>query len=225
VLNNINLEISKGEVVAVVGPSGAGKTTLIDLIPRFYVPTEGQISIDNQDISSFNIQKLRSLIGIVSQDIILFDDSIKENIKMGNPEASMEQLIEASQMSYCHDFIKEFPEGYDTIVGERGVRLSGGQKQRIAIARALIKNPPILILDEATSSLDTVSEFYVQKALESLMKERTTIIVAHRLSTIKNANRIIVLEKGRLIDSGTHDQLLERNDVYISLYSSFAVPP
>jgi subfamily B ATP-binding cassette protein MsbA len=222
VLNDINLEIAKGEVIAIVGPSGAGKTTFIDLIPRFYLPSKGRIFIDNYDIKTLHIHSLRGLIGIVSQEIVLFDDTIKENIKMGNIQASMEQILHASEMSYCQDFIKEFPEGYDTVVGERGARLSGGQKQRIAIARALIKNPPILILDEATSSLDSVSEFYVQKALESLMKDRTTIIVAHRLSTIRDADRIIVLEKGRMVDVGTHEQLIDRNNVYMSLYSNFA---
>ncbi|HLC16608.1 MAG TPA: ABC transporter transmembrane domain-containing protein [Thermodesulfovibrionia bacterium] len=224
VLNNICIEINKGEVVALVGPSGAGKTTFVDLIPRFYDPTQGQILIDGLNIKNFDIHALRGLIAIVSQDIVLFDDTIWANIAVGSPTSSKEQIQQAARLAYAHEFIQFFAEGYDTVVGERGVRLSGGQKQRIAIARAIIKNPPILILDEATSALDTVSERLVQKALEGIMINRTTIIVAHRLSTIQNADKIIVLQNGSIIDIGTHNQLIERNQLYMNFYHALAVP-
>ena len=222
VLKNLNFQINRGEVVAVVGPSGAGKTTFVDLIPRFYNPSSGRIVIDGMDTRELDIRSLRGLIGIVSQDIVLFDDTIRANIAMGNPEASMEKIEEAARLAYAHDFILNCSEGYDTVVGERGVRLSGGQKQRIAIARAIIKNPPILILDEATSALDTASERIVKKALEKVMQGRTTIIVAHRLSTIRNADKIVVLKDGNIIDTGTHEELIERNQVYKNFYDTLS---
>jgi subfamily B ATP-binding cassette protein MsbA len=219
VLKNINLAIGAGEVLAVVGPSGAGKTTFADLIPRFYDPTSGRITIDEIDIREAGLRSLRDLIGIVSQDIILFDDTVAENISFGRPGAQSEDIRKAAEMAYAAEFIEKLPEGYDTFIGERGMKLSGGQRQRIAIARAVLKNPPLLILDEATSSLDTVSESLVQRALEGLMKNRTTIIIAHRLSTIKNADRIVVLEDGRITDMGTHDELLSRGTTYARLCS------
>ncbi len=221
VLRDVNLEIKRGEVVAIVGRSGVGKTTLVDLIPKFYLPTSGRLTIDGIDVNAIETHSLRELIGIVSQDIILFNDTVKVNIAFGNPEVSEKDIIEAAKMAYAHDFIQELPEKYDTIIGERGLKLSGGQRQRIAIARAILKNPPILILDEATSSLDSVSESFVQKALEKLMIGRTTIVIAHRLSTIKNADRILVIERGRIVDMGKHEELIEKNSTYRELYNAF----
>jgi ATP-binding cassette, subfamily B, bacterial MsbA len=223
VLKNLNLTINSGEILAVVGPSGAGKTSFADLLPRFYDTTEGHIRIDGLDIKNITLKSLRSLIGIVSQDIVLFNDTVKENIAFGNPEAGFDEIKKAAEMAYAAEFIEKFPDGYDTVIGERGLKLSGGQRQRIAIARALLKNPPVLILDEATSSLDTVSEALVQKALETLMSNRTTIIIAHRLSTIKNADRIVVFEEGRISDIGTHDELLSRGQTYSKLCSEFTM--
>jgi subfamily B ATP-binding cassette protein MsbA len=217
VLKNINLEIKAGEVIAIVGPSGAGKTSLADLLPRFYDPTEGSITIDGTDLKSVELKSLRNLIGIVSQDIILFNDTVKENIGFGNHEAGFDEIKRAAEMAYADEFIERFPEGYGTVIGERGLNLSGGQRQRLAIARAILKNPPLLILDEATSSLDNVSEALVQKALEGLLKNRTTIVIAHRLSTIKNADRIVVLEDGIITDIGTHEELLSRGQTYSRL--------
>jgi subfamily B ATP-binding cassette protein MsbA len=219
VLKEINLSINVGEVIAIVGPSGVGKTTLVDIIPRFYVPASGRITIDGIDTKEMSIHSLRNLIGIVSQDIILFDDTVKENIAFGNKEATFDEIQSAAEMAYASEFIEKLSEGYETVIGERGMNLSGGQRQRLAIARALLKNPPLLILDEATSSLDTVSESLVQKALERLMKNRTTIVIAHRLSTIKNAQRIVVLESGRITSIGTHEELLLKSDTYSKLCS------
>ncbi len=223
VLNNIDLKIRQGEIVAIVGLSGVGKSTLVDLIPRFYNPTKGAITLDGTDISNMELQSLRKLTGSVSQDIVLFNDTVRENIAFGRSDATEEEIVKAAELAYADEFIRELPEQYDTLIGERGLRLSGGQRQRIAIARALLKNPPILILDEATSSLDSVSEAIVQKALETLMSNRTTIVIAHRLSTIMNANKIILLGRGEVVDIGTHDELIARSDMYKKLYNAFAM--
>src|SRR4030042_7068028 len=221
VLVDVNLEIKRGEVVAIVGRSGVGKSTLVDLIPKFYIPSNGRLTIDGIDIREIEIHSLRELIGIVSQDIILFNDTDKENIVFGKSEVSEDDIIEAAKMAYAAEFINELPQKYDTVIGDRGIRLSGGQRQRIAIARAILKNPPILILDEATSSLDSVSEVFVQKALDKLMSGRTTIVIAHRLSTIKNAGRILIIEKGKIVDMGRHEELIEKNSTYRELYNAF----
>ncbi|HOW53839.1 MAG TPA: ABC transporter transmembrane domain-containing protein [Syntrophorhabdaceae bacterium] len=217
VLNNINLRIEKNEILAVVGKSGVGKTTLVNLIPRFYDITSGRLEVDGNDIHDITLDSLRRNIALVTQDVILFNDTIRSNIAYG-VEPDEERLFEATRMAFAHDFILKLPKGYDTVAGEKGVRLSGGQKQRIAIARALYKNAPILILDEATSSLDAQSEIEVQKAFENLMKGRTTIIIAHRLSTIINAHRIIVLDKGAIVQEGTHTSLMEQEGPYRKLY-------
>lgn len=223
VLQNIDISIRSGEVIAIVGRSGVGKSTLVDLLPRFIRPSGGKLTIDGIDINDIEIHSLRELIGIVSQDIILFNDTVRENIAFGRIGVSEKEIIEAATLAYADEFINELPEKYNTIIGERGLKLSGGQRQRIAIARAILKNPPILILDEATSSLDSVSESLVQEALEKLMRGRTTIVIAHRLSTIKSADRIIVLDKGRIADIGTHEQLMTKNDTYMKLYNAFAL--
>ena len=217
ILKNLSLKIEKHEVIAVVGESGVGKTTLVNLIPRFYDIASGSIEIDNVDIRDVKLNSLRNNIALVSQDVILFNDSIKNNIAYG-VESDMTKIEEAARTAFAHEFIIKLSKGYDTVVGEKGIRLSGGQKQRIAIARALHKNAPILIFDEATSSLDTMSEQEVQKAIENLMKDRTTIIIAHRLSTVMNANRIIVIEGGTIIQKGTHSQLIETEGPYKNLY-------
>jgi subfamily B ATP-binding cassette protein MsbA len=218
-VNSVSLTVKKGEIVALVGRSGAGKTTFVDLLPKFYQPVEGKILIDGTDISKVTLRSLRSLIGIVSQDVILFNDTVRANIVYGKPDASEEELLNAAKAAYADDFITQLHNGYDTEVGERGVRLSGGQKQRLSIARAILKNPPILILDEATSSLDTASEIMVQRALENLMNDRTAFVIAHRLSTVRRAGRIIVMDKGRIVESGTHEELLASGGIYKKLYS------
>lgn len=217
-LRHINIKINKGDIVALVGRSGAGKTTFVDLLPRFYDPTEGAIFIDNMNIKELDLSSLRGLIGVVSQDVILFNDTVRANIAFGRPDATEEEIQEAAKAAYAHEFIMELPYGYDTMIGERGVRLSGGQRQRLSIARAILKNPPILILDEATSSLDTHAEMMVQKALDSLMKKRTTIVIAHRLSTVRIASKIIVLDHGMIVEQGTHEELLKLNGVYKHLH-------
>ena len=214
VLRNINLSIGKGKTVALVGQSGSGKSTLVDLIPRYYDVTNGEVLIDGTNVKDMTIKSLRSLIGNVNQEAILFNDSFYNNITFGVENATMEQVIEAAKIANAHDFIMATENGYDTNVGDRGCLLSGGQRQRISIARAILKNPPILILDEATSALDTESERLVQEALERLMKTRTTIAIAHRLSTIKNADEICVLMEGRIVERGKHDELLQLNGVY-----------
>ncbi len=220
VLNNINLKVKSGDTVALVGPSGGGKSTMCSLIPRFYEVTGGKILVDNVDIKSIKLKSLRENIGIVQQDVYLFAGSIKENIRYGKPNATEEEIIEAAVRANAHDFIIELENGYDTDVGERGVKLSGGQKQRISIARAFLKNPPILILDEATSSLDNESEKVVQDSLEKLSQSRTTFVIAHRLSTIRNAKTILVLTDEGIVEKGTHEQLIKNNGVYAGLYKT-----
>lgn len=218
VLDNINFSVNKGEVVALVGPSGGGKSTLVDLLPRFYDVTSGTIKFDGTDIRDLKIEDLRKFIGIVTQETILFNDSIKNNICYGSSNFSEEKIIEAAKIANAHNFIIEMPNGYNTEIGERGVKLSGGQRQRLAIARALLKNPEIMIFDEATSALDNESEKLVQEALDRLMKSRTVVVIAHRLSTIKNADKILVLQDGEIIQSGSHDSLLEQGGLYKKLY-------
>jgi subfamily B ATP-binding cassette protein MsbA len=219
VLKDIDLEVKSSEIVALVGMSGGGKTTLANLIPRFYDVTEGAVAIDGQDIRDVTLKSLRNQIGIVTQDPILFNDTIRNNIAYGNLNASESEILAAAEAAYAYDFIQSFPDKFETIVGERGMRLSGGERQRICIARALLKNAPILILDEATSSLDSESELAVQEALENLMKGRTTFVIAHRLSTIRSANRIIVIVDGRVVEEGKHEDLLTLNGEYHKLYN------
>ncbi|AGU55532.1 SAV1866 family putative multidrug efflux ABC transporter [Staphylococcus aureus] len=219
ILKDINLSIEKGETVAFVGMSGGGKSTLINLIPRFYDVTSGQILIDGHNIKDFLTGSLRNQIGLVQQDNILFSDTVKENILLGRPTATDEEVVEAAKMANAHDFIMNFPQGYDTEVGERGVKLSGGQKQRLSIARIFLNNPPILILDEATSALDLESESIIQEALDVLSKDRTTLIVAHRLSTITHADKIVVIENGHIVETGTHRELIAKQGAYEHLYS------
>jgi ATP-binding cassette, subfamily B, bacterial MsbA len=202
-----------------VGPSGSGKTTLVNLIPRFYRAQSGTILLNGLPIEHYALESLRRSIGIVSQDPFLFNTTIRENIAYGQEHADQEQIERAARAAYAHDFILELPEGYDTVIGERGVKLSGGQKQRVTIARALLKDPPLLILDEATSALDTQAERIVQQALENLMKERTSIVIAHRLSTILSADKILVLSRGSIVGMGTHDQLLKSSPLYMDLYT------
>lgn len=218
VLKNINLDVKKGETIALVGMSGGGKSSLVSLIPRFYDVTEGRILLDGKDIRNYKVQSLRNQIGMVFQDHILFSESVKTNILLGRPDATDEEVIEAAKAANAHEFIMNLPQGYDTQVGERGVKLSGGQKQRIGIARVFLKNPPIIILDEATSALDLESEHYIQEALEKLAKDRTTFIVAHRLSTITHADRIILIEHGRIVESGTHEELMKKKGHYYDLF-------
>ena len=222
VIANLNLEVTAGENIALVGPSGGGKTTLCALLPRFYEATCGEILIDGTNIKDVTLSSLRENIGVVAQDVYLFSGSIKENIAYGKENATDAEIIEASKMAGAHEFIEALPNGYDTYVGERGVKLSGGQKQRISIARVFLKNPPILILDEATSALDNESERLVQKSLEVLTKGRTTFTIAHRLTTIKNADRILVLTKNGIEESGTHKELIEKDGIYAELYKLYA---
>lgn len=222
VLSHINLDVKAGENVALVGPSGGGKTTLCNLIPRFYDVDEGRICIDGEDIRKVTLQSLRSQIGFVQQDVYLFSGTVFENIQYGKPGASREEVIEAAKQAGAHEFISELSDGYDTHVGERGVKLSGGQKQRISIARAFLKNPPIMILDEATSALDNESEKIVQASLEKLAKGRTTFTIAHRLTTIKNATVILVLTHNGIEEKGTHEELMAKRGIYYHLYSSYA---
>jgi subfamily B ATP-binding cassette protein MsbA len=218
-LNDINLTIRAGEMVALVGSSGSGKTTLVNLIPRFYEPTAGRILIDGVDIQSYTLRSLRSQIGMVSQDVVLFDDSVRNNIAFGREGATDEDIIRAARLAYAHDFVERLPQGYQTVVGEKGVKLSGGERQRLAIARAILRDSPLLILDEATSALDTESERVVQLALANLMKNRTTVVIAHRLSTIQKADRIMVLARGSIVEVGTHDELLHRGGQYQRLHA------
>jgi len=219
VLKNINLKIKNGEVIAFVGMSGGGKTSLVNLIPRFYDVTSGRILIDSTDIRDVTLHSLRNQIAIVTQQTILFNDTVKRNIAYGDIERTDEEIIAAAKAANAHNFITHLPQGYDSNIGELGTKISGGEKQRISIARALLKNSPILILDEATSSLDTEAEIEVQEALDNLMKGRTTLVIAHRLSTIRNADRIIVLVNGEIVEEGTHEKLISKKGEYYRLYN------
>ena len=219
VLEDINLDIPAHNIVALVGPTGVGKSTLVSLIPRFYDVSTGIIKIDGIDIRELNVEKLREKVSIVLQDVFLFHGSVRDNILFGNPHASDEDIIKAAKVANAHDFIMELPEGYNTLIGERGVKLSGGQRQRISIARAVLKNTPILILDEATSSVDTETELLIQQALERLMHGRTTLIIAHRLSTVRNADKIVVLKGKEILEQGTHDELIKQDGLYRRLYT------
>jgi len=222
VLTNLNLSVRKGESIALVGPSGGGKTTLCSLIPRFYEASEGEILLDGTPIKDIQLASLRENIGVVAQDVYLFSGSIRENIAYGKRNATEEEIIEAATLAGAHEFIQSLPDGYDTYVGERGVKLSGGQKQRISIARVFLKNPPVLILDEATSALDNESERLVQESLEKLAKGRTTFTIAHRLTTVRNADRILVLTEQGIVESGTHEQLVQQGGIYAELYQLYA---
>jgi len=220
VLNNINLNIKKGKTIALVGPSGGGKSTIADLIPRFYDPTHGEVQIDGHSLKEYKIESIRNLMGIVTQESILFNDTIYNNISFGSPHASQEEVTRAAKIANAHDFIMQTEDGYQTYIGERGSKLSGGQRQRLTIARAVLKNPPILILDEATSALDSESEKLVQKAIANLMENRTAIVIAHRLSTIQHADEILVVQNGNIIEKGTHDSLIANQGLYKKLMQS-----
>jgi len=218
VLHGVDLEIPRGKVVALVGPSGGGKSTLADLLPRFHEPDGGRITMDGRDVQDFGLTAWRAKMGIVTQDVILFNDTIRGNIAYGRPGASQEEIEQAARAARAHDFILRAPEGYDTVIGERGLQISGGERQRLAIARAILRDPEILIFDEATSALDTESERLVQEAIERLMAGRTTLVIAHRLSTIQGADRIVVVQDGRVVEQGRHADLLERGGLYRQLH-------
>lgn len=219
VLSNLNLHVNSGQYIALVGTSGVGKSTLCSLIPRFYDVSSGRILIDGEDIRDYTLKSLRNNIGIVQQDVYLFTGSVMDNIRYGNPHATDAEIVAAAQNANAHDFIMNLPEGYDTNIGQRGVKLSGGQKQRLSIARVFLKNPPILIFDEATSALDNESEKVVQESLEKLAKNRTTFVIAHRLSTIRNAEKILVLSENGIAESGSHEELLAKEGIYAELYN------
>ena len=219
ILKSINLKIDGGNVIALVGHSGAGKTTIMNLIPRFYNASNGEILIDNQSIYNISLFSLRKNISLVRQDITLFDDTILSNIAYADSKASEEMILEACKFSAVHDFVEKLPKKYDTLIGENGVRLSGGEKQRISIARAILKNAPIILLDEATSSLDADTEYKIQEAIMYLTKNKTTIIIAHRLSTVLRANKIFIIENGRVVAEGNHDYLLENSEIYKNFYN------
>jgi ABC-type multidrug transport system fused ATPase/permease subunit len=218
VLSDVTFEMAPGEMVALVGPSGAGKTSIANLLCRFYDPQQGQITVDGYDLCQVGLASLRSQVAVVLQDTFLFNTTISDNLRYGNPEASDEELIAAAKTAYAHEFIMSLPEGYETEIGERGVRLSGGQKQRLALARAILVDPRILILDEATSSVDAEAEYLIQRALESVLQGRTSLVIAHRLSTIRHADKIIALEQGRIIQVGDHQELMQRGGLYSQLY-------
>ena len=218
-MRGVSLNIKKGKTFALVGPSGGGKTTICHLIPRFYEVSSGEILLDGVNVNNITMQSLRQNIGIVQQDVYLFNSSIRENILYGKLDATEEEVIEAAKRANIHDYIMSLENGYDTQIGERGVRLSGGQKQRLSIARVFLKNPPVLILDEATSALDNTTEILIQQSLDELCKGRTTIVVAHRLSTIKNADEIAVISDGIICEQGTHDKLMLNNGMYANLYN------
>jgi ATP-binding cassette subfamily B protein len=216
-LNGLSGEVRAGQTVAIVGPSGAGKTTLFSLLMRFYAPQQGQVLLDGVPIAQMDLQDLRQRIGVVPQEAVVFSGTVMDNIRYGKPDATPAEVVAAAQAAYAQEFIADLPLGYDTYLGDRGVRLSGGQRQRIAIARAILKNPPLLLLDEATSALDANSERMVQAALETAMLGRTTLVIAHRLATVQRADCIWVLDKGRLVEQGTHTELIARGGLYASL--------
>jgi len=220
VLRDVTLEARPGETIALLGSTGSGKTTIINLLPRFYDVTEGRVLIDGHDVRDVTLPSLRSNIGIVLQETTLFSGTIRDNIAFGRPDASLDDVIAAAQAAAAHDFITAFPQGYDTPVGERGATLSGGQKQRVAIARALLLNPSILILDDSTSSVDLATEYQIQKALDRLMEGRTSFVIAQRISTVLNADQILVLEGGRIVARGTHEELMESSPIYVEIYNS-----
>jgi ATP-binding cassette subfamily B protein len=213
-LSNIEIKVEHGQIVAIVGPSGAGKTTLFEMLQRFYDPQQGSIKLNDTDVRTLALQQLRSVMGLVPQNPVLFSSNVFHNIRYGNPEASDEEVINAAKKAHAHEFIEQLPDGYNSFLGEQGVRLSGGQKQRIAIARAILKDPKILLLDEATSALDSESEYHVQAALNELMQHRTTLIIAHRLSTVMHADKIVVMDGGRVVNTGTHQTLIKSDPLY-----------